>query len=221
MNGVPGRGFPIYLASSSPRRRELLARLGVPYCVLAADIDERRLPGEAPREYVRRMAVTKARRAAAAVRESRPVLAADTAVVVDGRVLGKPAHREEALAALARLSGRSHEVMTAVALVHRAEALRLSVTRVTFREIDPAEAAAYWETGEPRDKAGAYAVQGLGAVFVSRLEGSYTGVVGLPLFETAQLLGDIGVPVLAPPATGQSGGEHVSDYDERPVTRDE
>lgn len=217
MNGVPGQRFPIYLASSSPRRRELLAQLGVPYRILTAGIDERRLSGEPPGDYVRRMALAKARHAAAVRDEPWPVLAADTVVVVGGDVLGKPAHREEALATLARLSGRRHEVMTAVALIHRTEALRQTVTRVTFREIDPVEAAAYWETGEPRDKAGAYAVQGLGAVFVSRLEGSYTGVVGLPLFETAQLLGEGGVPILAPPAIQQPGGQDARDRDGKPV----
>lgn len=203
----------IYLASSSPRRRQLLEQLGVRYHVLAAQIDERRLPGEAPYAYARRMAVTKARRAAAVRDETLPVLAADTVVVADGDTLGKPAHRQEALAMLERLSGRSHEVVTAVALVGAQESVRLSVTRVTFRVIESAEAAAYWETGEPRDKAGAYAVQGMGAVFVSRLEGSYTGVVGLPLYETAQLLGACGVPVLALPQDGQSGGDDALDRD--------
>ncbi|HKJ21777.1 MAG TPA: nucleoside triphosphate pyrophosphatase [Gammaproteobacteria bacterium] len=215
MTGVQTERPQLYLASSSPRRRQLLAQLGVRYHVLTAGIDERRRDGEAPRDYARRMAISKARRAAADPSRDAalPVLAADTVVTVDGTVLGKPVHRDDALSALARLSGRSHEVITAVALLHDIEAVRLSVTRVTFRVVHPGEAEAYWETGEPGDKAGAYAVQGLGAVFVSRLEGSYTGVVGLPLFETAQLLGECGVSVLAPRGIAETGGDDASDHD--------
>lgn len=210
MNSVQAERPQIYLASSSPRRRKLLDQLGVRYHVLAADIDETRRCGEAAQAYARRMALEKARRAAELRGRPLPVLAADTVVTLDGEVLGKPASRAEALAALARLSGRSHEVVTAVALIHEMEAVRVSVTRVIFRHIPPAEAAAYWETGEPRDKAGGYAVQGRGAVFVAGLEGSYTGVVGLPLFETAQMLNECGVPVLAPPID-QSGGDDALD----------
>jgi septum formation protein len=185
----------IYLASSSPRRRELLDQIGVRYDVLPVAVDEGQHPGEAPREYVSRLALLKARRAVADPRRvlDLPVLAADTAVVVDAEVLGKPRDREHALAMLARLSGRAHEVLTAVALVHRRESLRVNTTRVVFRTIAPPEATAYWATGEPADKAGSYAVQGLGAVFVTHLEGSYSGVMGLPLFEVAQLLHECGI----------------------------
>lgn len=206
----------LYLASSSPRRRKLLGRIGVRFQVLPVDVDERRRPGESPERYVRRMAVTKARQAAAGPlrREGVPVLAADTAVVIDGDVLGKPDGREHALAMLARLSGRSHEVLTAVAAVSGTEALRVSRSRVTFRVIDPAEAAAYWITGEPADKAGGYAVQGLGAVFVTRLEGSYSGVMGLPLFETAQVLGEHGVAVLPPAVWRAQEASDAADHHE-------
>jgi len=149
-------------------------------------------------EYVRRIAVAKARAGADAVggRPARPVLAADTAVVVDGRILGKPADAGDALAMLALLSGRGHEVLTAVAVHGRREQVRVSASRVRFRDIAPVEAAAYWATGEPCDKAGAYAIQGRGALFVAELQGSYSGVVGLPLFETAELLAAEGVRVL-------------------------
>lgn len=189
----------LVLASASPRRRELLAILGVQYRVAPADIDETPLPDEAASRYVQRMALQKAQ---AGLRESGPaavVLGADTTVVVDGRILGKPLDRADALRMLAVLSGRAHQVYSAVAVCgaggcHEA----LSSTEVTFREVSAAEAAAYWETGEPADKAGAYGIQGLGSVFVSRISGSYTGVVGLPLFETAQLLTSAGFgPILS------------------------
>jgi septum formation protein len=182
------------LASASPRRRELLTQIGVPHVVTGAHIDESALAGESPRAYVQRLARTKA----LAVWErdpSLPVLAADTSVVLEGVVFGKPRDRDDALHMLAALSGRTHEVLTAVALASRSGvALRLSESSVTFRALTPAECSAYWETGEPRDKAGAYAVQGLAAVFIESLAGSYSGVMGLPLFETAQLLQAAGVP---------------------------
>jgi septum formation protein len=182
------------LASVSPRRRELLTQIGVPHVVTGAHIDESALPNESPRAYVQRLARTKA----LAVWErdpSLPVLAADTTVVLDGVIFGKPQDRDDALRMLAALSGRTHEVLTAVALATRSGVtMRLSESRVTFRALTPAECAAYWDTGEPRDKAGAYAVQGLAAVFIESLAGSYSGVMGLPLFETAQLLQAAGVP---------------------------
>jgi len=122
-----------------------------------------------------------------------PVLAADTAVVIDGRILGKPDHRADALAMLAQLSGRTHEVLSGVALLADKPAYRLSISRVSFRPISPGEAAAYWTTGEPADKAGAYAVQGLAAAFIERIEGSYSGIMGLPLFETLEMLRGAGL----------------------------
>jgi septum formation protein len=192
------------LASASPRRRELLAQLGVAHVVAPADIDERRRDGESPTEYVLRMAFEKAARVAADATLSRglPVLGADTSVVVQGRVLGKPSDAAESRAMLELLSGRTHEVLSAVTLVSpRGAASRLSRTEVRFRPVGAAEATAYWDSGEPRDKAGGYAIQGRAAAFVEWISGSYSGVVGLPLFETAQLLEAAGIaPWRAAPA---------------------
>jgi septum formation protein len=177
----------------SPRRHELLAQIGVPHTVAAAHVDESLLPGEPPAQYVARLARLKA----ATVRqrgESLPVLAADTTVVVEGSVYGKPADRADGLAMLAALSGRTHDVLTAVALAtERDLTLRVNSSSVRFRDIGRAEIEAYWETGEPRDKAGGYAIQGYGAVFVAALSGSYSGVMGLPLLETAELLRAAGI----------------------------
>ena len=185
----------VYLASGSPRRRELLQQIGISFRVVAAEVDETQLAREAPTAYVTRLAAAKA----AAGRKSNPeaghipVLAADTAVILDGKIMGKPAGREDAEDMLRRLSGRTHEVLTAIALrtgdgIHS----RISRSEVTFRRIAAAEAQAYWATGEPRDKAGAYAIQGRAAIFIADLRGSYSGVMGLPLFETAELLGHAG-----------------------------
>ncbi|MEP7243621.1 MAG: Maf family protein [Gammaproteobacteria bacterium] len=183
----------IRLASVSPRRRELLAQIGVPHVIAGADIDETVLRGELPHDYVVRMARTKAL-AIWNQDQSLPVLAADTTVVLDGVTLGKPRDRDDALHMLARLSGRTHEVLTAVALVVRhALTLRVSASAVRFRKLMPEECAAYWQTGEPRDKAGAYAIQGRAAVFIESVSGSYSGVMGLPLFETTELLRQGGV----------------------------
>ncbi len=184
----------LILASSSPRRRELLAALGVGFAVRAVDVDERRLDGESADRMVVRLAEAKA---TARAGESEIVLGADTAVVLDDEVFGKPQDRDDALTMLATLSGRRHRVVTGVAVASggRVES-RLSSTEVQFREIDPDEALRYWQTGEPRDKAGAYAIQGLGGVFVEAIIGSYSGVVGLPVFETAALLARAGVDVL-------------------------
>lgn len=182
------------LASASPRRRQLLEQLGVAHRVRSADIDESPLAHEQPRDYVVRIAVAKAqavRQADAAL----PVLGADTTVVVDGVMFGKPAGREAGLTMLAALSGRVHEVLSAVALADaRGVALALSISSVRFRELTQAECRAYWDSGEPHDKAGAYAIQGLAAAFIESLQGSYSGVMGLPLFETAALLRAAGVP---------------------------
>jgi septum formation protein len=182
------------LASMSPRRRELLHQIGVSHSVRAPHIDESVLPAEAPADYVARMARSKALAGGAAA-SGVPVLAADTIVVIDGLILGKPAGAAEAVAMLERLSGRTHEVLTAVALASAAAvAQRLSVSQVRLRHLSRAECIAYWHSGEPRDKAGAYAVQGRGAIFIEHLSGSYSGVMGLPLYETAQLLAAAGVP---------------------------
>lgn len=188
-------GIDIHLASQSPRRRELLAQIGIRHDVIDVEVDETPRAGEAPAEYVLRLALAKAR-AGHRLRPDRPVLGADTAVVQDDRILGKPLDRQDAAAMLAQLSGREHRVLTAVALVGDREDTRLSVSHVRFRPIDAAEAAAYWETGEPADKAGGYAVQGLGALFVESIGGSYSGVMGLPLFETGELLRRAGIAPL-------------------------
>ncbi|MEW7976846.1 MAG: nucleoside triphosphate pyrophosphatase [Candidatus Sedimenticola endophacoides] len=189
----------IYLASLSPRRRELLGQIGVDHEAIRVQVDETPHPGEAPVEYVIRLALEKAGADLSGLgeRSPRPVLGADTAVVADGRILGKPAHRGEALEMLSLLSGRSHKVLTGVALTTPGrEWSRLSVSRVTFREVTEREANAYWESGEPMDKAGGYAIQGVGALFIRHLEGSFSGVMGLPLFETAQLLREAGIGLL-------------------------
>jgi septum formation protein len=196
---------PIYLASRSPRRRELLAQIGVRFQLLLfrlqpepdSDLDETVLRGESPGEYVERVARGKAeagwRRLEQRNVPRAPVLAADTTVALDGRVLGKPADRREAAEMLAALSGRSHEVLTAVALKH-AERLEcaLSASEVRFRALGADEIRQYLATGEGDDKAGAYAIQGRAAQFVAELRGSYSGVAGLPLYETAQLIERLG-----------------------------
>ena len=186
----------VYLASGSPRRRELLQQIGVPFRVVGTAIDEAVLPDEAPLQYVARLAAAKAEAGWERSRDfaHAPVLAADTAVVLDGRILGKPTDCQDAEGMLRQLSGRTHEVFTAIAL-RTANGLqsRISRSEVTFRSIAAAEARGYWETGEPSDKAGAYAIQGLGAIFIADLRGSYSGVMGLPLFETAELLHDAGI----------------------------
>ena len=183
------------LASGSPRRRALLELIGVPHVVRTADIDETALPGESPADYVRRLALGKSL-AVRALGVALPVLAADTVVVVDGELLGKPADEDAGVAMLERLSGRTHRVLTAVALARArgAPGVRLSESAVRFRTLTRAEGVAYWRTGEGRDKAGGYAIQGRGAVFLEHLSGSYSGVMGLPLFETAELLAEAGIP---------------------------
>jgi septum formation protein len=186
----------VYLASGSPRRRELLQQIGVAFRVVGMTVDEAVWPGEAPLGYVARLAAAKAEAGWDRSRDAHevPVLAADTAVVLDGRILGKPADREDAEGMLRQLSGRTHEVLTAIALrTAQGVQSRISRSEVTFRSIGAAEARAYWETGEPSDKAGAYAIQGCGAIFIAELRGSYSGVMGLPLFETAELLQKAGV----------------------------
>ena len=188
----------IYLASRSPRRRELLTQIGVHHTVVDIEVDETPLANEAPAEYVIRMALEKARAGQAAIAGNHPlpVLAADTAVVVGQRILGKPRDQADAIGMLQQLSDTRHKVLTGVALTAGREATRLSVSQVRFRPISPAEALAYWQSGEPADKAGGYAIQGRGALFVSALEGSFSGVMGLPLFETGELLRQAGIDPL-------------------------
>jgi septum formation protein len=185
----------LILASASPRRHQLLLQIGVPHRILPARIVEQQLPGERSEACVERLAVQKARWVWEQSDKTLPVLGADTAVLIDERMLGKPRHRDEALAMLAQLSGRTHQVLSGIALIAAAGTVqaRLSVSQVRFREVAEAEAAAYWDSGEMQDKAGGYAIQGRGAIFVAELRGSYSGVMGLPLLETAQLLRAAGV----------------------------
>lgn len=187
---------PIFLASTSPRRRELLQQIGLAFSVLKVDVDESLREGERPADYVVRLAREKAEAGLALV-DGGVVVAADTTVVIGDQVLGKPASEVEAFAMWQRLSGRMHQVLTGVAVgdARRIEAVMVS-TQVHFRTISQAEMDAYWRSGEPRDKAGGYAIQGLGAIFVDAIEGSYSNVVGLPLSETAAVLGRFGIRVL-------------------------
>ena len=199
----------IYLASRSPRRRELLKQIGVAFDVLllredparGEDVDERVMDGESPQDYVTRIARAKAELGWVRVLQRRlrpnPVLGADTSVVIDGEVLGKPEGRQDAERMLAKLSGRSHQVLSAVALCYRELVeLRLSATTVEFRAMTEQEIRRYVATGEPLDKAGAYAIQGRGAAFVRSISGSYSGVMGLPLFEMVELMQHFGFEVL-------------------------
>ena len=186
----------IYLASASPRRRELLRQIGVRYRLLRLAVDETPLAEESPHAYVARLALLKARSGCARLgrRLPAPVLGADTAVVVEGTIFGKPRDRADGLAMLARLSGREHQVLSAVALATpERDAVRVQDSRVRFRALTPAECLAYWDSGEPQDKAGGYGIQGRAAAFIVELQGSYSGVMGLPLFETAELLREFGV----------------------------
>ncbi|WP_411268257.1 Maf family protein [Pseudohongiella sp. O18] len=191
----------LVLASASPRRRQLLEQLGVKFRVLAADIDETALAGESPTDYVSRLARQKASAVAALLADGAeaethlPVMGADTIVVLGQRLLGKPVDGADAAQMLGSLAGREHQVITAVCLMDR-ERHNIAVvsTDVAFRAMSGDDIEAYVATGEPFGKAGAYAIQGLAAAFVERLCGSYTGVVGLPLYETSQLLADYAVP---------------------------
>jgi len=186
----------LHLASSSPRRSQILERMGLEFTAAGVDIDERQHSGESADIMVVRLAVEKA--CAVAPEPGQVVLGADTAVVLDGEVFGKPADQADALRMLRMLSGRCHQVMTGVAVRSGSAADSvLSVTEVRFREIGPDEALDYWQSGEPFGKAGAYAIQGLGGAFVESIAGSYTGVVGLPIYETAELLRSAGIELPA------------------------
>ncbi|MEQ5834571.1 Maf family protein [Marinobacter sp. NFXS9] len=188
---------PVILASASPRRRELLAQIGLSFSVCPVDIDETCLPGERPEHYVERLAREKAEAGLAQAEDSASlVIGSDTTVACEDRIMGKPTNAAEAADMLRHLSGRTHKVMTAVALAGEFGCYaRLAVTEVRFRALSDEEIHAYWQTGEPRDKAGGYGIQGRGAVFVDGLWGSYSAVVGLPLQETAELFAEAGQPV--------------------------
>ena len=185
----------IILASASPRRAELLQQIGLDFSVRPADIDETPAPDETPEQYVERLAREKALAVTGSSAECL-VLGSDTSVVLDGKILGKPTDPSDARATLARLSGATHQVMTAVALATDGQCESvLVITEVCFRQLSTAEIEAYVASGEPMDKAGSYGIQGLGGIFVSELRGSYSAVVGLPLQETAALLAGAGYPV--------------------------
>jgi septum formation protein len=195
----------LYLASQSPRRRELLQQIGVVHAVINASIPEQPAAGETALDYVQRLAREKAAAGFAQLVQQQlplaPVLGADTLGLLDGEILEKPRNKAHAEAMLRQLSGRTHQVITAVALhSNTRQALRVSTTDVTFRSLSDAEIAAYWDTGEPQDKAGSYAIQGLGAVFVQEIRGSYSGVVGLPIEATCELLREFLVPWWTPAA---------------------
>ncbi len=184
----------LHLASSSPRRRDLLDAVGLIFTYAGVDVCEDRLEAESALEMVERLAMAKVH---AALPREGVVIGADTAVALSDRVFGKPRSEAEGIAMLTALSGQVHDVLTGVAVAGGGRiATAVSRSSVAFRDIDPAEARQYWQSGEPRDKAGGYAIQGLGAVFVRELRGSYTGVVGLPMFETTQLLAAVGIDVL-------------------------
>ena len=184
----------LYLASTSPRRREILQSLGVNFEIANVDTDERPLQDESAEEMVLRLATAKADGAVGADL----VLGSDTVVVLDDRILGKPTDADDAVEMLLALSGRSHRVLTGVALkTPQGTQTVLSVTDVRFREIGRDEAIRYWQSGEPADKAGSYGIQGLGGMFVESINGSYSGVMGLPVFETVELLRSAGIEVLA------------------------
>ena len=186
----------LLLASASPRRSDLLNQMGVSFEVLAVDIDESRQGDESPVDYVSRLAMEKAQAGFARQDGQLPSLGADTIVVFDGQIFGKPRDQQHAETMLMALSGKVHSVFTAVAIDNGSgTALAVSETRVEFRTISQSECLIYWQSGEPQGKAGAYAIQGRGGVFVEKLEGSYSGVVGLPLAETEQLLNKFSVPL--------------------------
>jgi septum formation protein len=192
----------IYLASQSPRRRELLEQIGVDYRVLTIDVDESCQSGEAAQDYVSRLAAAKALAGAHQLRPAgtdshndAAVLGADTTVVLGGEIMGKPRDETDARRMLQALSGRTHQVISAVSLAAPTRQItRTSVTEVRFRPLGDDLISRYWQTGEPRDKAGAYGIQGLGAVFVDGITGSYSNVVGLPIETLAPMLDELGIP---------------------------
>lgn len=192
----------LYLASQSPRRAELLTQIGVQFQTIEQNAPEIHQAHETSETFVLRLAQDKAWDGLANLKRQggvmAPVLASDTIVVLEQEIMGKPRDQEHALNMLSKLSGQTHQVMTAVAMVDFSNTVKttLSISRVKFCSISQAQALAYWQTGEPRDKAGSYAIQGKGAIFVESLQGSYSGVMGLPLFETAQLLQAFSIDLL-------------------------
>jgi nucleoside triphosphate pyrophosphatase len=178
----------VALASRSPRRRELLEQIGIDYEVIDIDIDESWNETEMPEDYVCRIAIEKARAGKTLLKNDLPVLAADTAVVLDGFILGKAKNKDDAISMLEKLSGKTHDVLSAVTVINEKERTKVNISKVTFKRLSREEIERYCGTDEPIGKAGGYAIQGKAAVFIERLEGSYSSVMGLPLFETQQLL---------------------------------
>ena len=188
--------YDLILASSSPRRAEILRQIGVNFKIVPAEIDETPFSDENAVDYVQRMAVEKVQKVIDTISNDGPVLGADTVVVLGSKIFGKPKSFDDALTMLNALSGSTHQVLTSVAMGENTEFKQLlSFTEVRFRTISTHECHTYWQTGEPRGKAGAYAIQGYGAVFVESIKGSYSGVVGLPIAETEQLLRQFNVPI--------------------------
>ncbi|MEY3761375.1 MAG: hypothetical protein RIR39_2866 [Pseudomonadota bacterium] len=183
----------IILASASPRRKELLDQINVSYRVYPVDLDETPWPDEAPLDYVQRVAAEKSAACKAQLNTEIPVLAADTAVILGAVIMGKPKDKADAMDMLTQLSGKTHQVYSAISLRGREHGQAVSITEVTFRCLTEQEILDYWHSGEPVDKAGSYAIQGRGGVFVESIKGSFSGVVGLPLFETAELLSKQGI----------------------------
>jgi septum formation protein len=186
----------IILASASPRRSELLKQIGISHRIMAVDIDETPLANESPLAYVERVAAEKSAACQVLLNDNLPVLSADTSVICDGEIMGKPLDLDHAISMLSRLSGRSHQVYSAVSLRGDAHWQALSISEVKFKPLSTDEIIAYWQTGEPCDKAGAYAIQGLASTFIESITGSFSGVMGLPLYETAQLLAKQGIKVI-------------------------
>ena len=186
----------IILASASPRRSALLQQIGIDHCIQAVDIDETPHPRESATHYVQRVAAEKSLACQTAFNPGLPVLAADTSVICDGDIIGKPENLEHAIAILERLSGRTHQVFSAVSLRGDQHWQALSISEVSFNTLNRETIMAYWQTGEPQDKAGAYAIQGFASTFIRHINGSFSGIMGLPLFETAQLLARQGIKVI-------------------------
>ena len=186
----------IILASASPRRSELLNQLRIIHQIKAVNIDETPFSGEKPLNYVQRMAAEKSASCAQLVSTALPILAADTTVILNKQIMGKPENESHAAEMLRQLSGQTHQVYSAISLRGKQHWQRVSITDVVFRVITEREIKAYWETKEPYDKAGGYAIQGIGSIFIQTIKGSFSGVMGLPLFETAEILTEQGLDII-------------------------
>jgi len=196
---VTDKNIQLYLASKSPRRKEILDQMGVKFSQIDVDVSEERLLQENTQDYVSRIALEKARAGSRVLglKENIPILGSDTIVVLDGVILGKPADFNAAVEMLSKLSGRSHKVLTAISVIHDEAWSCISETTVSFRDITENEIESYCFTDEPWDKAGGYAIQGRAAIFIKEISGSYSGVMGLPIFETAQCLQKAGIQFLS------------------------